>query len=226
MPTDTIDGAIRTALKAPEKTVLITDSGDNITAGAAGDSTFVLERLLDHHVKDAVVAGIVDPEAAAECARAGVGERVKLTVGGRIDTVFGKPLLVSAEIRRLAHSKENGRSAVVDVDGVHLVLLSVRRSFTAPEDFQEVQIDPLSHKIVVVKLGYLFAPLRKIAPRTIMPLTPGFANQLIEKLPYKNLHRPIYPLDREMTWSPPEPLNPGLDRQARLEESAVAPEDP
>ena len=90
---------------------------------------------------------------------------------------------------------------MVDVNGILLVLLNQRRSFTAPEDFTEVDIDPLKHKIVIVKLGYLFQGLRDIAPRTIMALTPGFANQTIEDLHYENVRRPIYPLDPEMLWN-------------------------
>jgi microcystin degradation protein MlrC len=89
---------------------------------------------------------------------------------------------------------------VVNVNGILLVLLNQRRSFIAPEDFNEVGIDPLGHKIVIVKLGYLFQGLRDIAPRTIMALTPGFANQVIENLPYENVRRPIYPLDPQMSW--------------------------
>jgi len=82
------------------------------------------------------------------------------------------------------------------------VLLSVRRHFTRPEHFQEVEIDPLAHKIVVVKLGYLTQPLRDIAPRTIMAVTPGFVYKAIETLPYEKVRRPIYPLDAEMSWTP------------------------
>jgi len=34
-----------------------------------------------------------------------------------------------------------------------------------------------------------------------MALTPGFANQRMEELEYKQVRRPIYPLDPEMDWS-------------------------
>ena len=59
-------------------------------------------------------------------------------------------------------------------------------------------IDPLAYKIVVVKEGYLFPGLRDIAPRAIMALTPGFANQSLEHLEYHQVRRPIFPLDPEM----------------------------
>jgi microcystin degradation protein MlrC len=92
-------------------------------------------------------------------------------------------------------------TALVQVDGVLLVLLNEHAAFTDPSHFEAVGIDPLGHKIVVVKEGYLFQGLRDIAPRSIMALTPGFAYQLVENIPYEHVRRPIYPLDPQMDWS-------------------------
>jgi len=208
VPTDDIDGAIQTAREAPEPTVFITDSGDNTTAGAAGDGTLVLERLLAQRVEDAVVAGIVDPEAVETCVRAGVGAPVDLIIGGKIDAVFSRPLTIHGDVRFIAPEPTAGsrrRPVVLQVDGIQLVLLKESRSFTSPRDFEEVEIDPLAHEIVVVKLGYLFQALRDIAPRTIMALTPGFASQTVENLEYKSVRRPIFPLDPDMEWNPSFP---------------------
>lgn len=214
VPTDTIEGALATALKAPEKTVFITDSGDNVTAGAPGDTTIVLKHLLARHVKDAVVAGITDPAAVEACEKAGVGNQVRLSIGGKLDTAHGKPLEIAGTVRFVSPTADAtyeiirglvrpaGKTAVVEVDGIHVALVSLSRAFTAPEHFEDIGIDPLGHKIVVVKLGYLFEALREIAPRTIMALTPGSAYQLIEDLPYKKVRRPIYPLDPDMRWTP------------------------
>ncbi len=203
VPTASLDEAIETALEAPETTVFITDSGDNVTAGAAGDGTLVLERLLSYKVPDAVLAGIVDPEAVDQCITAGVGAKVDLYVGGKIDNVFSKPLAVSGTVIRLTKEQPDSKQldAVVQVDGVTLVLLSRHRAFTDPAHFRAVKIDPLEHKIVVVKEGYLFQALRDIAPRAIMALTPGFAYQLVENIDYNHIRRPIFPLDPDMTWS-------------------------
>jgi len=208
VPTDDIDGAIQTAQEAPEPTVFITDSGDNTTAGAAGDATLVLERLLAQRVENAVVAGIVDPEAVETCVRAGVGAPVEVTIGGKIDAVFSRPLTIHGNVRFIAPEPAEGsrrRPVVLQVEGIQLVLLREGRSFTSPDDFEEVGIDPLAHKIVIVKLGYLFQALRDIAPRTIMALTPGFASQTVETLEYKNLRRPMFPLDPDMEWKPTFP---------------------
>jgi microcystin degradation protein MlrC len=201
--TATIDDAINMALESHDSTVFITDSGDNVTAGAAGDGTLVLERMLALRVSDAVLAGIVDPEAVEQCVNAGVGAEVELTVGGKIDYVFSKPLTISGTVVRLSKGESNSEKfdAVVQVEGVLVVLLSGHRAFTDPLHFQAVEIDPLAYKIVVVKEGYLFQALRDIAPKAIMALTPGFANQILENLEYKYVRRPIFPLDPDMTWT-------------------------
>jgi len=199
------DDGIRAALEAGESTVFLTDSGDNTTGGSAGDSTIVLRRLLAHKVPDAVLAGIVDPEAVEACEKTGVGNGIRVTVGGKIDHVFSEAFEIAGEVRFLTPPELRGtnrRACVVKVDGVLTVLLASRRSYTSPRDFVDVEIDPLRHKIVVAKLGYLFQPLRDIAPREILLLTPGFANQELESLAYENVRRPIYPLDPEMDWRP------------------------
>jgi microcystin degradation protein MlrC len=203
VPTASIDDAIKVALETQDSTVFITDSGDNVTAGAAGDGTIVLERLLSYKVTDAVLAGIVDPEAVEQCIAAGVDAKVNLSVGGKIDNVFSKPVTITGTVLRLPreHADSQQPDAVVQVDGVTLVLLSRHRAFTDPSHFSAMEIDPLEHKIVVVKEGYLFQGLRDIAPKTVMALTPGFANQLMENIEYKYVRRPIFPLDPEMAWS-------------------------
>ena len=197
-----IDEAIDIAMEK-DSTVFITDSGDNVTAGAAGDGTLVLQRLLAHEVEDAVLAGIVDPEAVELCVAAGVGAELALSVGGKIDNVFCKPLPIKGKVLRIKTLDEDSTqtAAVLQVEGVTLVLLNWTTAFTDPAHFHRVEIDPLAHKIVVVKEGYLFPGLRAIAPHTIMALTPGFANQIMEDLEYNHVRRPIYPLDPEMSWT-------------------------
>jgi microcystin degradation protein MlrC len=60
----------------------------------------------------------------------------------------------------------------------------------------------LAHKVVVVKLGYLYPELKDHAPRAIMALSPGFTDLRIESLPYRRVPRPIFPLDPEVDESP------------------------
>jgi hypothetical protein len=68
------------------------------------------------------------------------------------------------------------------------------------EDFRQVGIDPLAHKLVVVKLGYLFPDLARIAPRALMALSPGASDLDIPRLTFKHVRRPLFPLDPGMSW--------------------------
>lgn len=213
VPSGTAEEMILKAKEYKGKTVFISDSGDNTTAGAPGDNPQVLAALLNQNTKNALVAGIVDNDAFQKCVNAGIGKNISLSLGGVVDNVFGKPLLISGKIRYITPESmiESGKGSVVlEVKGVTLVVMNARRSFTTVTDFKEIGLDPLSYDIVVVKLGYLYPELRDIAPVHLIALTSGFCNLNMRTLPFKNVTRPIYPLDLDMVENPFEtvPLNP------------------
>ncbi len=205
-----IDEAIDRALASPEKPVFISDSGDNPTAGATGDIPLFVERLLAKNVPDAVFAGIADAEAVRICNTAGLGAELTLSIGGKLDTIHGRPLTVTGRVNFLSETQLRSESpqggpvttAVLRVGGIDVVLTADRRPFTTPQQFEALNIDLFSRKIVVVKLGYLFPALRDIAPKAIMTLSPGVSNEVIEALPFHRVRRPIYPLDRGFAWDP------------------------
>lgn len=51
----------------------------------------------------------------------------------------------------------------------------------------------------MVKQGYLFPELKKVAAYSVMSLTPGPTDQLTENFDYKTIHRPMFPVDRDFT---------------------------
>ena len=189
--------AVERALAAPESTVFISDSGDNVTAGGAGDSPTFVERLVAAGASSAVVAGVADPAAAEACRLAGVGAAVDVAIGGKLDATNFRPLPVRGRVEQLGEG-----FAVLRVGGVEVVLTADRKGFTTLADFARVGLDPLARKVVVVKLGYLFPELRAVAPRAIMALSPGFTDLQLDRLPFRRLTRPIYPLDGDFAWSP------------------------
>ena len=199
--TCSVDASIDRALASSIRPVFISDSGDNPTAGATGDIPLFVERLLAKNVPDAVVGAIADAEAVETCAAAGPGAQVTVAIGGKLDTLHGRPLPVTGRVVFLAEGRPP-ETAVLRVEGVDVILTAQRRAFTTRESFAEAGIDIRSREIVVVKLGYLFPALRDIAPRAIMALSPGVSNEVIEDLPYRHVRRPIYPLDRDFEWRP------------------------
>ncbi|MCE7982176.1 MAG: M81 family peptidase [Caldilinea sp. CFX5] len=200
-PSGAIDECIAVALAAPEPTVFISDSGDNVTAGAVGDIPLFLERLLAHKVPSAVVA-LCDAEAVALCQQAGVGATVETTLGGKLDTLHGQPLPVRGKVINLVADDEGGAQVVLQVETVTVIVTTQRRGFTTIANFTDVGVDPLAHKIVVVKLGYLFPDLIRVAPKALLALSPGASDLDLARLPYQRIQRPMYPVDQDFAWTP------------------------
>ncbi len=198
--TGSIDECIEWALAAPESCAFISDSGDNPTAGGAGDTPVFLERLIAHHVESAVVASIADLEGVAICEAAGVGAEVELTLGGKLDPRTSQPLPVRGRVLNIVPSANT--EVVLQVDGVKVIVTQRRRPYHFIADMQRLGVEPLEHKIVVVKIGYLEPDLKRAAPLALLALSPGAVDQAIERLPFQRIQRPIYPLDKEMIWQP------------------------
>jgi microcystin degradation protein MlrC len=194
-----LEDGVTKALAARESTVFLTDSGDNVTASAPGDLPLVLRHLVERKAKSAVVAGINDAPAVNRCFEAGVGKSVSLSIGCTVETRFGPPLQAEAQVVRLI---ENPRMAVVRIGDVEAILGDGPTAFTSPDQFPPCGIDPLTRKIVVVKEGYLYAALTKIAPRYIMLLTPGAGDMRIEGLTYTRRRKPLFPLDPDVAFDP------------------------
>ena len=201
-----LEGAVRTAMEAVERPVFISDSGDNTTAGAAGDSPAFLQYLSANDIPDALVAGITDPKAVRACEQAGAGGTVRISIGGKLDAVHAEPFACEGVVQRVVLGdtlrEGSGSRILLRTGSVDVVLQSDRHPFTQIRHFREMGLDPEAYKLIVVKEGYLFPELRDYAPLHIMALTPGFGDQRLDRLPFIHLLRPIYPLDPDVRWGP------------------------
>jgi microcystin degradation protein MlrC len=203
VPAGTIDKCITMALAAEEACVFISDSGDNPTAGGVGDVPAFLERLLAHEVSSAVVASIVDATAVTDCQTAGLNNTVTVSLGGKLDPLHGRPLPVTGRVIHLKEQDEvGGAVAVLQSGGVKVIITERRKPFHYIAEFEKLGINPLAHKIVVIKIGYLVPDLKRAAPKALLALSPGAVNQDIPNLPFQRIQRPMYPLDPDMVWLP------------------------
>lgn len=206
-----VDECIAAALRADRFPVVISDSGDNPTAGGVGDIPYVLERLIAHDVPDVVVAGIADAAAVDVCCAAGIGADLTLSLGGKLDPVHGRPLAVTGTVEALANApwpyfgkasgQEINRQAMLRVGGVLIIVTEQRTPFHRLDDFRRLGIEPAEHKLIVVKIGYLVPELNALAGTALLALSPGAVNQDVTRLPYRRIQRPMFPFDPDMTWS-------------------------
>ena len=92
----------------------------------------------------------------AICATAEIGSEVRLSLGGKLDPVHGRPLELTAHLSAFIEGDPvAGRQAVLAVGGVRIILTERRKPFHLRKDFLAVGLDPLDHTITVVKIGYL-----------------------------------------------------------------------
>ena len=207
VPAGGADWCIATGLAATERPFFISDSGDNPTAGGAGDVAYMLRRLLAHPDlaagrASAIWASVVDPDAVARCVATGEGGGVDVSLGG----VFGSPqaaVAIRVKVGRILRGDEvGGDIAVVESGGVRAILTTRRKPYHFVRDLLAVGLDPARHDLTVVKIGYLVPDLYAAAKGWVLALTPGGVDQDIVRLGHRHLERPIYPLDPRMT--PPD----------------------
>ncbi|HEV2250849.1 MAG TPA: M81 family metallopeptidase [Candidatus Limnocylindria bacterium] len=201
-PSGDADWCIARGLGSRDRPFFISDSGDNPTAGGAGDVAHTLERLLAAAElaggrATAIWASCVDPAAVATCAAAGAGGAVTLRIGGALGSAGSVALRGTVQCLRAA-DRVGGDIAVVAAGGVRAILTTRRKPFHLISDFTDVGLDPAAHDLVVVKVGYLVPELFEAARGWAIALTPGGVDQHIVRLPYRALARPIYPLDPAM----------------------------
>ena len=204
VPSGDADWCVATGLAATERPYFISDSGDNPTAGGAGDVAYMLERLLANPDlaagrATAIWASVVDPNAAARCVAAGEGGTVDLSVGGAFGSKYGSVTLHGKVGRVIRGDPVGGDIAVVKSGGVHAILTTRRKPYHFVRDLLALGLDPAGHDLTVVKIGYLVPDLFAAAKGWTLALTPGAVDQDIARLGHRNLERPIYPLDSGMT---------------------------
>jgi microcystin degradation protein MlrC len=203
VPTGDADWCIASGLAASVRPFFISDSGDNPTAGGAGDVAHMLERLLAHPDLvsghgTAIWASLVDPDAVATCAAAGEGADVSLAVGGAFDSRQSRVALRGKVARVVREDAVAGDIAVVASGGVRAILTSRRKPYHLVRDFQALGLDPARHDLTIVKIGYLVPDLFAAAKGWVIALTPGGVDQDIVRLGHRSLARPIYPFDPSM----------------------------
>ncbi|HEY1092418.1 MAG TPA: MlrC C-terminal domain-containing protein, partial [Burkholderiaceae bacterium] len=204
-----MDAALDLALDAPPGLVVLADSADNPGGGAACDSTFILRALLERGVRDAALGMLWDPQAVAIATSAGVGARLPLRVGGKVGPMSGDPLDLDVEVlacrsdasqRGLVPGSRDplGAAVALRVQGVDVVLNSIRQQVFSPDCFTEMGVDLSSKRLVVVKSTQHFrAGFDPLVVRTVYADTPGSLRVNLGELPYRHLRRPLWPIDQD-----------------------------
>jgi microcystin degradation protein MlrC len=208
--------AVREALRAERLPVVLVDTGDNVGGGSAGDGTVVLAEMLRQGATGGVVC-LFAPEEVRQCVSAGMGNQVRVRVGGKVDRWHGEPVDVSGRVR-LIHDgtyvepqvRHGGRrinhmglTAVVEIEGGNLLVLnSLRHPPFSLGQLTCLGIAPERQRLLVVKAAIAYkAAYAPVAGTVIEVDTPGLTAVNPHRFPYKHIRRPLYPLDQDMSWA-------------------------
>jgi microcystin degradation protein MlrC len=204
-PTGELDVCLDTALGSAARPFFISDSGDNPTAGGAGDVTWSLARILARpEFKDPdgpvlIYASVPGPAAVEQAARAGVGAAVTVTAGAEVDDRHAGPVTMTGVVHAVRHGdRDAGTEVVLRVGSVRVILTGLRKPYHYEHDFTDLSLDPRAADLVVVKIGYLEPELYAMAADWRLALTPGGVDQDLPRLGHRRISRPMFPFDPDM----------------------------
>ncbi|MCL2565593.1 MAG: M81 family metallopeptidase [Defluviitaleaceae bacterium] len=180
-----------------DRPVILSDSADNVTAGAVGDNTFMLNLFLAKGIEKALFAAIIDPNAVEVAKELETGGTLDIQIGGVFDKNSVKTMLKGAVIKHLTLNLEadKPKSCVLSYKGIDILLFDKRKPVFTEETLNEHGLSLENYNILVVKQGYLSPELNEAAKHSVMALTPGNCSQKIEEIRYEKVRRPVWPLD-------------------------------
>ena len=189
-----------------KKPFIISDMGDNPTAGGAGDVTWTLNKLLNRpefkneNGPELIYASIPGPDLINNALEAKIGDYVEGYVGAIVDDRYSPPIKIRGKLISIKSGDMNAEvEAVIQVGSIKVIVTKKRKPYHYLSDFTDLALDPSKTDILVVKIGYLVPELYDIRGDWIMALTPGGVDQDLYRLGYKNIKRPMYPLDKDMS---------------------------
>ncbi len=189
--------------------IVVADFSDNPGSGAYGDSTLLLEGLIQADLQNACFGTICDADSAAKLVSAGEGATVTVNLGGKTDPAFGAPLELTGTVTRVTDgtyvaqgprwkgvTHHLGPTAVFKVGGMEIVVASNRIQLTEVEAFTHAGIDPRERDVVAVKsMQHFRAAFAPLAREILICDAGALSTKDISKLPFTRLRRPIFPLD-------------------------------
>jgi microcystin degradation protein MlrC len=204
-PTGTLTECLDKAVASTKHPFFISDSGDNPTAGGAGDVTWTIQEILKRpefqsaNGPSLIYASIPGPELVEKAMVAGVGNPVDGYAGAKVDARFAPPVHIKGIVESIFKGDVDAVVEVaIRVGSAHVIVTQKRKPYHHEHDFTNLGLNPRKTDIVVVKIGYLEPELYNMRADWIMAITPGGVDQNIERLPYHRIERPMFPFDKNM----------------------------
>ena len=183
------DAAVVRAMQRgePGAPVVLADTQDNPGAGGNGDTTGLLAALLARRAPGAVLGLLIDPSSAAQAHTVGAGRKAIFSLGEISGVPGHSPLTGEFSVVTLADGRftctgpmfhgfrmELGPMALLEKDGVRVVLASRKCQAADQQMFRHVGIEPKRERILALKSSVHFrADFEPIAREVLVVVAPG-----------------------------------------------------
>jgi microcystin degradation protein MlrC len=213
MDSITPEAAIKRALAAEKGLVILSDTGDSVFGGAAGDSTTILREMLHQQITQPALLPMVDAEAVDRAIRAGEGSEITVMLGGKLDHHFSQPVEITAKVAKIGggrieapvialESFDMGRAVLLQAGSIGIVVSEERGiGGNHPIVYRHFGVEPAEAKMLVVKTASNWQFYREMTSEVIRVNTPGATMSALHDFDWTQLPRPIYPLDDLPEWS-------------------------
>jgi microcystin degradation protein MlrC len=193
--------------------VVLLDHYDNAASGGTMDTMKVLGAVIAAGLQNVACFAIHDPEAVRRMIAAGVGATVTLPLGGKLDMpaigVKGEPLAVTGRVKLISDGRyrnrgpmatgvlvDAGPTVVLDTGKVETVVISRHVEPNDVNCFLAFGIDPATKRYLMLKSRVHWrAGFRAMAKGVVECAGVGVCTSDYGQLTFRNVRRPIYPLD-------------------------------
>lgn len=193
-----------------ERPVIAVDSGDITTAGGTGDSTVFLNAAIKSGISLNTLIPIVSPEAVKRAIEIGIGNSGAILFGTGDGKEYNELLELHVEVLKISDEPveikgqsfsgikiNTGKRVLVrGNNNINIIIFDHASMIHDPQIIRSMGLVPEKQDIILQKSHKLFREAYKNIARSIVIIdTPGYTDMNIKRLPFKNVKRPIYPLD-------------------------------
>ena len=196
--------------------VILADVADNPGGGGNGNTMWILQALHARGISGVIVGVITDPALAAEAHRLGQGARFRAVFNRVPPDDFSKRFEADARVITLRDGDCVGRrgfyagrrmnlgaSALLDLGGIQVAVISIRTQCADPIFLEMMGLDIAAARAVAVKSrGHFRAGFDEFFPpaQVIEVDAPGLTSPVLTRFDFKNLPRPVFPIDLQAEW--------------------------
>lgn len=192
--------------------VVLKDAADAPSSGASGDSVTILFALVASGYEGTMLAPVVDAPVVRRAFETGVGGRATFRIGGQCDPRF-EPLEIEAEVAMLSDGRyrmetwgtteDSGPTAKLRAGPVTVIATSRPVQLFDRSLFFGHGEDPRSYAVNIVKSPHTQPRYYDDWADTVVSVdVPGSTSARVETLGHTIAARPLFPLDRDIIFTP------------------------